>query len=350
MSATSQSQIDADTAWDQYQHNFSRHLLGVARHLQTIMMKTLQEQYGHKDLRLSFAPYITLIGEEDMRLTDLAEILNISRQACNQAAKQIENAGYIARTADPVDGRAKQLTLSTRGMELRNDGVRIVAEMDDQFAQLVGETAMQQSSQALRALYKHLDLGLRPERNNAQYQHIVMGGLLPRLADYILQRLMELTRAKGHPGLKLSFGQVLPLIGPSGGRIQQIAAAHDVSKQAISAIATELEELGYLRRDADTTDARQLVLRFTPGGEQLIADSVASVIEMEAEFIAILGEDAFRAMVGTFDTLYQGLDLEQDVFGKRGAVDITLLAQQLKQQLGSRGSQQLAALLLNPSD
>ena len=36
-----------------------------------------------------------------------------------------------------------------------------------------------------------------------------------------------------------------------------MAAIQDVSKQAISAIATELEVLGYLRREADPEDARQ---------------------------------------------------------------------------------------------
>ena len=87
--------------WNRYRHNFSRHLLGVARYLQTSMMNTLQEQCGHTHLRLGFSPYITLIGDGDKRLTDLAEILGISRQACNQAVKQVEAAGYIARTADP---------------------------------------------------------------------------------------------------------------------------------------------------------------------------------------------------------------------------------------------------------
>ena len=93
-----------------------------------------------------------------------------------------------------------------------------------------------------------------------------MGALLPRLSDYSLQRLMELTRDKGHPGLKLSFGQVLTMIGPSGGRIQQMASIHDVSKQAISAIATELELLGYLRRETDPQDARQLGASFYQPG------------------------------------------------------------------------------------
>ena len=176
-----------------------------------------------------------------------------------------------------------------------------------------------------------------------------MGGLLPRLADYILQRLMELTSGKGHPGLKLCFGQVLTLIGPSGGRIQQMAATHDVSKQAISAIATELEELGYLQRDTDPVDARQIVLTFTTRGETLIADSVISVGELEAEFAAIIGQAAFKRLRNTLHDLYRGLGLEQEIFAKNGPADIGLLAHQLQQQLGEQGSRALARLLLSPS-
>ncbi len=343
-----QKSIDPGLVWNRYRHNFSRHLLGVARHLQTSMMRTLQEQCGHEHLRLGFAPYIALIGEGDKRLTDLADILGISRQACNQAVKQVGAAGYIERTADPVDGRAKQLTLSPRGVKLRRDGLRIVAQLDKQFMDIVGEAPIADTSKSLWKIYQHLSLGLTSP-GNASTVHVVMGGLLPRVSDYILQRLMELTRAKGHPRLKLCFGQVLTLIGPAGGRIQQIAATQDVSKQAISVIATELEELGYLRRHADPLDARQIVLHFTARGETLIADSVTSVEELEKEFAAIIGQAALKRMNTTLQELYRGLRLEQDIFEKNSTADISLLAQQLQQQLGDHGSQALARLLLIPS-
>jgi len=348
MRAMTQKSIDTGTVWNRYRHNFSRHLLGVARYLQTSMMYTLQQQCGHDNLRLGFSPYITLLGEGDKRLTDLAQILGISRQACNHAVKQIRAAGYIERATDPVDGRSKQLTLSPPGVTLRRDGLRIVAQLDKKFADIVGATSIADTSRSLWKIYQSLHLGLTAQGNTPPVQ-VVMGGLLPRLADYILQRLMELTRAKGHPGLKLCFGQVLTLIGPAGGRIQQIAATQDVSKQAISVIATELEELGYLQRQADPLDARQIVLHFTALGETLIADSVASVDELQTEFAAIIGKAALKRMNSTLHELYRGLHLEQAIFENKGTADITLLARQLQQQLGDHGSQALARLLLTPS-
>lgn len=348
MRATKPTNVDPEFIWNRYRHNFSRHLLGVARYLQSHTMDTLQKQCGYTDLRLGFTPYIDLLGEGDKRLTDLADSLGVSRQACNQAVKQVEAAGYITRTADPADGRARQLALSARGVKLRRDGARIVMRMDRQFADIVGAEQIADTRESLGKISRHLSLGVAtqdPEAANA-----VMGGLLPRLADYVMQRLMELTRARGHLRLKLSFGQVLTLIGPAGGRIQQMAATHDVSKQAISAIATELEELGYLRRQADPLDARQVILRFTDRGQALIADSVASVDQLEAEFTAITGKAALERMNTTLYALYRGLHLEQDIFEHKGTVDVRLLARQIQQQLGDHDSRALARLLLDPSD
>ena len=347
MSQTTANQAQAGRVWNRYRDNSCRHLLGVANYLQTSIMHTLQTQYGHNHLRLGFTPYISLIGGRGRRLTDIAQILGISRQACNQAVNPIEAAGYIARNADLSDGRAKNLFLTPKGVKLRRDGTRIVTRLDKEFAAITGGAAIADASKSLGRIYRQLALGPTQQRV-PRTADVGMGALLPALADYILQRLMELTRDKGHQGLQLRFGQVLTLIGPSGGRIQQIAAVHDVSKQAISVIATELEALGYLQRDADPLDARQIVLNFTRHGDQLIADSVSSVMEMEQEFVAIIGQAALKRMNATLQQLYYGLQLEQDIFEKNGSSDISVLAHQLQQQLGQQGSQALARLLLTP--
>lgn len=339
--------LHADKQQGAYRDNFSRHLLGVARYMQSETMATLQQDCGHSSLRLGFAPYLTLINRQGVRMSDLAEVLLISRQACNQAANQIEAAGYIERLSDPKDGRAKRVSLTLRGLRLREDGVKIAAKLDNSFTRMVGQPAMLDAGKAVKKLYAGLDLG--PARENVPTAASPsMSALLPRLADYTLQRLMTLTMAKGHPGLKLSFGQVLTLIGPEGGRITDIARIQHVSKQAISAIATELEALGYLYREVDPADARQLLLRFSDRGRALISDSVASVDTLEEEFIQITGKVATTRLKSTLRRLYRELQLEEDVFNNGTATSIELIAEGIKQQLGVAGSRALARLLLAP--
>ncbi len=264
-------------------------------------------------LRLGFSSYITLIGEGDKRLTDLAAILGISRQACNQTVKQVEAAGYIERTADPVDGRAKQLTLSPRGVKLRRDGLRIVAQLDKQFADIVG----------VACNYRYQPLAVEDIPESFPRAHAAgqcghrtcghggitaqAGRLHPAATDGTDPRQgSSRTQAVLWPGTDTHW--------PSRRTHSANCSHHDVSKQAISVIATELEELGYLQRHADPLDARQIVLQFTARGETLIADSVTSVEELEQEFAAIIGKAALKRMNSTLQELYRGLRLEQDIF------------------------------------
>jgi hypothetical protein len=79
-------------------------------------------------------------------------------------------------------------------------------------------------------------------------------------------------------------------------------------------------------------------------------NSVASVAELEAEFSAVVGDAAIKRLQATFRTLYRALHLEQEIFENAGPVDIRRLAIQLHQQLGAKGSQALAGLLLTPAN
>lgn len=330
--------------WYQYRNTLPPNLLDLAHYLQTRMMATLKNDCGHERLRLGFASYITLIGDRDYRPTELAEALGISRQACNQALRQVEAAGYVSYIPDPEDGRAKLLTLTDEGKRLRRNGVEVVSALDREFASLLSEDAIHEAGATLGILTNALSLGpFTPDEGSNRYRGL--GGLLPRMGEYVLQRLMTLTMARGHSGLKLSFAQVIPHIGSSGGRIQTIAALHDVSKQSISAIAKELESLGYLRREADPEDARQLVLRFTERGEQLMHDATGSLDELEAELTSIVGQAAYEKLSATLAKLHDSLDLGMSSNGTKDNVDIKLLAEQLREQLGTVRSRALGKLL-----
>ena len=56
--------------WERYRSNLPRHLLGISRYLQADTMHRLTSQRGHQGLRMSFEPYITLVGTTGCRLTE----------------------------------------------------------------------------------------------------------------------------------------------------------------------------------------------------------------------------------------------------------------------------------------
>lgn len=325
--------------------NFALHLLGVRNHMESEVIGRFARKGSHKDLRLGFSSYIALIGQRGMRLTQLAKILGISRQACNKAANLIVDAGYVKRIDDLNDARAKLMVLTKRGKKLREDGLKALADLDDQFVELAGHSSIIKASSSLRAIHAKLSPGLEKERDIPIRENTI-GLFLPSLSDYVLQRSLELIQQKGHRELKASYAKVLGMIGPSGGIIQQIAKNLGVSRQAITATAIELETLGYLQRVNGPNSTLQLTMQFTALGWDLIADSVASVDELELQLSTILGDARMTSLKKTFRSLYRALELEKGRGNHLATHDINLLAYQIQQQLGSDGSLELAQLLI----
>ena len=325
-----------------YRENFARHILSVTLHLQAEIMNALTLKHGHSQLRISYEPYISIASGRGARLSDIAEILGISRQAANQTANQIEAVGYLQRVADPSDGRAKLLVTTPGAKAMIRQGSAEAMKVQSRFAGIVGENELGLVNASLSALSRSLGLLFPYE----QESDLILAATLPRLSNYITHRLQALTMDKGHPQLKRSYGAVLTAIGPRGGRIQQMAKTQDVSKQAIGAIVSELQGLGYIIRDQDPDDARQVIVQFTSAGEKLITDSVTSVDELVAEFSEVIGEPALEQAMDAMTRIYRSLRLEEDVFGHADNNDIHMMARKINRHLGEEGAKALARLLL----
>lgn len=330
-----------DDIWPTYRSNCARHLLGVARYLQTDTMATLVTVKGHTALRLSFEPFISLVDGQGASLTRIAEALGISKQAANQTANQIEKAGYIHRVASGKDKRSKILQLTPKGKSLLSDGIAVYQQTESRITAAAPDCDIPALSALLAQLIEQLEL---PATTPDQLQ---FGALLSRLSDYINARLMAETTTFGHKGLKLSFAHILSQIGPAGTRMQDIARIRKISKQAVSAIAQELVELGYIERVSENGNNRQQRLKFTAQGIQLINDSVAAVGSIKQEFESVLGKRKLARLEQDFQKLYQSLDLEREEFGESRPTDIPVLAEQLISQLGEARAVELAHYLLS---
>ena len=348
-------------AWLRYRDNVARHLIGVSRDLQSRVMHSLSADRGYRGLRPSFGPFLSLIWDEGRPLTAVARDLAISKQACGQLANLAEAAGYLARSPNPEDRRSKLVKLTPRGRGLVEEGVRAILESESEYAVLVGVSCYQRFTTALAMLYQ--GLGLPTHADPALTEKASRSiGVLPLIGIQIQRELMEATIARGHAGLKMSHGQVLPLIGPDGARIHEIARIQRVSRQAISITSQDLEALGYLRRDPDPNDARGVILTLNARGRRLIADSVDAVDELEVALEKRLGGRRLENLQRVAHDLYHALHLEDEIFETRsiarprsrvagdseawsGATDIEQLARKLRQRLGSRDAAHLASLL-----
>lgn len=329
--------------WSAYRDNLARHLIGIARDFQNRALHELTETRGYEGLRPSFGPLLSLVALEPRSLGHLAEQLAISPQATSQLVNTAERAGYLERRPDPQDGRARKIALTALGGRLVADAIRILHAVEADYRASVGLDDYASLVDALGRLFHGLALPTHRDASAADRSGATLG-VLPLLSIRIQRDLMEATAARGHANLKMSHAQVLPLIGPEGARVHELARVQGVSRQAISMTARDLEAQGYLGRAADPRDRRGVVYRLSARGLRLIEDSVAALDELDGTLRELLGAKRFSALRTAARNLYRTLHLEEEIF-QQDEHELEGLADRLRRRLGPSDSERLAALL-----
>lgn len=79
----------------------------------------------------------------------LARRMGVSQQAASKAAAELERLGYLARFADPGDGRIRRIGLSARGEAAIEAGRAARAALAAELAGRVGEERLEAMRKAL---------------------------------------------------------------------------------------------------------------------------------------------------------------------------------------------------------
>lgn len=128
------------------------------------------------------------------------------------------------------------------------------------------------------------------------YRHN-LGRDLTFLSRDLARGLMEKSVARGHKGLKLNWDTVfLNLDFREGSRVVDLAQANGLTKQAMSQIAAEIEQHGYIAKKDDPSDGRARKLKLTSKGKKLIQDSMEAYDELEAEYAALIGREKLETL------------------------------------------------------
>jgi DNA-binding MarR family transcriptional regulator len=109
------------------------------------------------DVRLAHFTVFQHLPPEGMRLTALAEAALMTKQSMGYLVDDLEALGYVERTPDPADRRAKLVRLTARGRQV-DDTVRgVIHGLEAEWAGRMGEENYQQLLYLLRALIALLD-------------------------------------------------------------------------------------------------------------------------------------------------------------------------------------------------
>lgn len=125
---------------------------------------------------------------------------------------------------------------------------------------------------------------------------------VPRLASQLhdgFYHLVDLVVAelarRGHPGVTAIHEFALHAIGEGADTTAQLARDLGVSKQAAAKTVNALEQLGYLRRSADPSDARRQLLTVTKRGHDMARIGAAEFDRLRTEWIARIGTGKAKA-------------------------------------------------------
>jgi DNA-binding MarR family transcriptional regulator len=94
---------------------------------------------GHPDIREGYGCVFGFIDlENGSRLTELAASAGLTKQAVGEAVTELEQLGYVTRTPDPQDGRAKIIKLTDLGLDVVIKGRRIFSQIESEWAEQIG--------------------------------------------------------------------------------------------------------------------------------------------------------------------------------------------------------------------
>ena len=114
---------------------------------------------GYEDVRPANAFAIRAIASGADTASELGKRLTVSKQAAAKTIAVLQERGYVARAADPDDGRRKRLQVTDRGREMLRESEAIFDELREQWAKRIGAAELETFETQLAAL-----VGAQPVR------------------------------------------------------------------------------------------------------------------------------------------------------------------------------------------
>jgi DNA-binding MarR family transcriptional regulator len=122
---------------------------------------------GYADLRPTHGCVFRFVREDGMRLTELAANAGITKQSAGELVDELVELGYVERTADPNDRRAKLICLTERGQEAQRVGFGIFAELERRWAERFGQERFEQLRELLEEIAAEKSPAAVPELSRA---------------------------------------------------------------------------------------------------------------------------------------------------------------------------------------
>jgi len=114
---------------------------------------------GHHDVRPVHDFAIRAIAAGADTASELGRRLSITKQSAAKTIAVLQERGYVARAADPLDARRKRLHVTAFGLDMLRQGETIFDELRDRWAKQIGIAELENVETQLAAV-----VGAQPVR------------------------------------------------------------------------------------------------------------------------------------------------------------------------------------------
>lgn len=117
---------------------------------------------GFADFRPAHGTIGQHIADEGSRVTELADLVQLTKPTVVYLVNDLERLGYVERVPDPSDGRAKLVRLTARGLQAQQAARELVDQIERDWSRALGGRDFAN----LRTLLERLHDALWPPPSN----------------------------------------------------------------------------------------------------------------------------------------------------------------------------------------
>ncbi|MBT1702439.1 MarR family winged helix-turn-helix transcriptional regulator [Chryseosolibacter indicus] len=125
------------------------------------------------------------------------------------------------------------------------------------------------------------------------------GKLINYLKRQFDQWVTEAFLQRGITDFKIAYLPFIMNIDNEGTNNNDMAKRAKVTKQAMSKVAKELQELGYIQSKVDATDKRSTIFILTDKGKKFVVEARLCMKELMDEYRKVIGKGKFDALLET---------------------------------------------------
>jgi DNA-binding MarR family transcriptional regulator len=119
---------------------------------------------GYDDVRPAHGFAFSRLAPDGATGNELAEFLDITKQAASEMVDYLEQHGYVVRQPHPTDRRGKIVTLTNRGWNCIRETEAILSHLETQWTAIIGTKHMEELRIDLRQLVTVANGGMLPQK------------------------------------------------------------------------------------------------------------------------------------------------------------------------------------------